>query len=280
MKRENIHQPFEIVYKELEECPQPEHSHSFFELVYIVYGTGVQLINNNSFNYSEGHMFLITPEDSHSFEVSSKTGFFFIRFNDIYIKSGLIDSVQTKRLELILENANHQPGCILRNKSDKLFTRPLVEAIIRERSNHNLFDNELVVQLVNSIIIIVARNIAKCLPAKINSGSEKRIVSIIQYVQNNIYNPEKIKAGDIAQHFGLSEFYMGRYFKKHTGETLQQYILNYKLRLIEIRLKYSDLRIGEIAFELGFSDESHMVKFFKKAKGISPGEFRKVAKRI
>ena len=47
MKKENLHQPFEISVKELEESPLKEHEQTFFELVYILSGTGLQCINNN-----------------------------------------------------------------------------------------------------------------------------------------------------------------------------------------------------------------------------------------
>ena len=36
------------------------------------------------------------------------------------------------------------------------------------------------------------------------------------------------------------------------------------------------MRINEIATELGFTDESHLNKLFKKYKGIIPSEFRKM----
>lgn len=82
-----LFQYMEISVKELEESPLKEHEHTFFELVYILSGTGLQCINNNKFDYHEGHMFLITPQDCHSFDIHTTTKFFFIRFNDIYIYS-------------------------------------------------------------------------------------------------------------------------------------------------------------------------------------------------
>ncbi len=48
--------------------------------------------------------------------------------------------------------------------------------------------------------------------------------------------------------------------------------------LIETRLSFSDLRINEIASELGFTDESHMNKLFRKYRGMSPSEFRQNVK--
>jgi len=275
MKKENLHKPFEIIYQELDESPLlQEHEHSFFELVYIVSGSGLQCINNNVFDYHNGHLFLITPQDCHSFDVKETTKFFFIKFNDIYIKSNMLHSDNIQRLEFILDNANHKPGCILRNQSDKNFVRPLIEAILREHINKDLYNHELITQLVNTLIIVVARNIAKILPEKVNSCSEARTLDILQYIQSNIYYPEKLRAKTVANHFGISEFYLGRYFKKHTNETMQQYIINYRLKLIETRLLFSDLRINEIAFELGFTDESHMNKLFRKYRNISPTEFR------
>ena len=79
----------------------------------------------------------------------------------------------------------------------------------------------------------------------------------------------------ISHNFGISENYLGRYFKKHTNETMQQYILNYKLKLVENRLLHSEMRISEIVAELGFTDESHLNKLFKKYRGCSPTNFRK-----
>ena len=69
MKRENLHQPFEISFSELDESLLKEHEHTFFELVYILSGTGIQWINNNMFPYHDGHLFMITPGDTHSFDL-------------------------------------------------------------------------------------------------------------------------------------------------------------------------------------------------------------------
>jgi AraC-like DNA-binding protein len=276
MIRENLYEPFSITYCTLDKCPKFEHKHNFFELIFIISGTGRQCINQSSFNYRPGHMFLITPEDCHSFDVETTTEFFFLKFNDIYLKKGGLLNENIKRLEYILHNANHQPGCILRNQPDKRLVGPMVEAIIREHEIKDIYNQELIRQLVNTLIIVVARNIARYLPEQVNMGAEEKAMDILQYVQHHIYYPEKLKADVISDAFSISEAYMGRYFKKHANETLQQYITNYKTKLIEHRLQFSDKRLTEIAGEFGFTDESHFNKFFRKQKGQSPKEYRKV----
>lgn len=278
MKIENLYEPFSIATEMLDEYFKKDHQHTFFELVYILSGNGKQCINNSNFAYNAGHLFLITPQDCHSFEIETTTQFFFLRFNDIYIKSKGLQTENIQRLEFILQNANHQPGCILRNQTDKSLVHPIIEAILREYVNHDLYNKDLIQQLVNTLIIIVARNIAKYIPNQVDEATEEKALNILQYIQNNIYCPQKIKSGEISKQLGISENYLGRYFKKHTNETMQVYINNYKTRLIENRLIHSDMRITEIAYELGFSDESHLNKFFRKQNGISPGEYRKTTK--
>ncbi|WP_245705540.1 helix-turn-helix domain-containing protein [Chitinophaga filiformis] len=72
-----------------------------------------------------------------------------------------------------------------------------------------------------------------------------------------------------------SENYLGRYFKKHTNETLQEYILRYKLRMVESRLLHSNMRLTEIADSLGFTDKSHLNRLFRKYNGVSPAQYKK-----
>lgn len=274
MIKETLHEPYEIVYQKFDECPKYGHKHLFFELVYVLSGSGKQCINNNKFDYHAGHMFLITPDDCHSFDIENTTEFFFLRFGNVYLRSKDFHTDDVKRLEYILQNASHQPGCILKNFSDKPLVKSLIEAMIAEYVNRDLYNKELITKMVDTMIVLVARNIAKYLPAGIKEDSEQKTLDLLNYIQANIYNPEKLRAEKLCAEFGISENYFGKYFKKQTKETLQQYIANLRIKLIEARLRFSDMRINEIAFELGFTDESHLNKFFKSHKGMSLKTFR------
>jgi AraC-like DNA-binding protein len=279
MRLESLAQPFEIVYRRLDVCPKSTHKHSFFELVYILSGTGMQRINGNDFEYTPGQMFLLTPEDAHSFDIDTTTEFVFIRFNDIYVRlpkpGDDRDMDWIRKLEFILNNAPHQAGCILCNPPDKVLMRSLVESLLTEQEKKPLYYHAVVQQIVNTIISIVARNIGMILPDRVSENKESHAINLLNYIQENIYNAEKLRLKVIAEHFGMAEGYLGRYFKKQTGESLQQYIINYKLRLVETRLLHSDMRINEIVSELGFTDESHLNRLFKKYRGLTPTAFRK-----
>jgi AraC-like DNA-binding protein len=276
MKNHNLYQPFEVEVKSLNTFAKASSVKNYFELIYIIDGTGVQFIDNKKFNYRKGNLFLITPQDAHSFEITTPTKFFFLRFNDYFItQKSNKEKELLQHMEYILQNASHRPGCILKNKIDKPLVDLLIQSIIKELDNEQLYYHKIVEQIVNTLITIVARNIALKLPKNIKENTGETVLEMLHYIQQNIFDPKLLKAEKISAHFGISLHYLGRYFKKQTGETLQSYISNYKLRLIETRLLHSDMRINEIAYELNYADESHLNKAFKKFKGMSPSEYRK-----
>jgi AraC-like DNA-binding protein len=178
-------------------------------------------------------------------------------------------------MEFILSNASHRPGCILKNKADKPFIASMVDNIVQQQINQQLYHSKITETIVQTIILVVARNIALKLPKNIKENTGEAVLDILHYIQENIFNSDLLKVEKICTNLGISVSYLGKYFKKQTGETLQQYIVNYKLRLVEMRLLHSDMRISEIVFELNYTDESHLNRLFKKYKGINPSEYRK-----
>src|SRR5580692_9037270 len=169
---QRLHQPFEIEYKELNECPVDQHRHTFFELIYIVKGMGTQIVNQHTLEYYPENLFLVMPQDIHHFKIKSTTAFLFIRFNDIYFEAqrgkdnhgNLGDWIQ--KLEYIFQHNTHMAGCIIRDQNDKPLVRALIDAILREYINQKSFHREMVQQLINTLITVVARNISMVLPPK------------------------------------------------------------------------------------------------------------------
>lgn len=284
MTRENLYRPFECELREFETFPKGGRQNSFFELIYVLDGAGNQHVNGSEFSYRPGNLFLLTPQDVYWFEIAEATRFFFIRFNDSFINSNhaknLDDGEWLHNMKFILENASHQPGCILKNQTDKPVVRELVENILREQTSQQLFYKTIIGQFVNTAITIVARNISMRLPERIKVTREDPVYRILQYIHHNIYEAENLRTENLSRVVAISKHYLGRYFKKHTGETLQAYITEYKLKLVETRLLHSDLRIGRIAHELNFTDESHLNRTFKKSRGMNPSEYRRLWKSV
>jgi AraC-like DNA-binding protein len=273
MEIRNLYQPFELEYLEVEEYRAKEHKNTFFEMVFVLEGRGIQSINDHQLPYSSDKLFLISPKDKHGFEVDALTRLFFIRFNDIYLRTQRKEWVQ--KLEFIFHNHNHLPGCILKNVTDKPLVRAMVEALIRENTSQHSHSQEVIRQLINTVLMIAARNITLAVTGVNSPAETDNPVLLLNYIHQHIYQPEELKAEKMARRFNIAPTYISEYFKTQTGQNMQQYIATYKIRLIEARLRYTDIQLNEIVYEFGFSDASHLNRFFRKHKGVNPSEYRK-----
>lgn len=273
MRKENMHQSVEVIYKKINECPIVDSKFSFFQMVYVISGNGFLHINGNRISYQSGNLMLLTPNDYHKFDTVTTTEFLLVKLNSEYVKEYKSKSID--HIECLLHYATHLSGCILKNKADEFLVRSIAESLMHSIENKDIYDEDLVSHYVNALIVIAARNLAKIKPIGVKENADKRILEIINYIQANIFYPQKLKASVIAAQFDISDTYLGSYFKSHCGETIQSFTSNYKIRLIEHRLVFSDMRINEIVEEFSFSDESHLNKFFKKYRGISLTGYRK-----
>lgn len=188
MTKGNLYQPFEIDYKAIDIFPKATYQNNFFELIYIVDGTGLQWTNNNRFNYRKGNLFLLTPQDTNFFDIVTTTHFFFLRFSDTYIKlKTAAERDWIDRIDFILRNASHRPGCILKNQADKPLIASLVANIMREHTNQQLYHSQIIEQLVSTIITIVARNIALKLPKNVKETTGEAVLDILRLFETRIF---------------------------------------------------------------------------------------------
>lgn len=269
-----MHKSLEVYYEKVDSCPLRDRQFNFFEFVYVLSGQGYHSINGNCLPFKSGDLFLITPKDSHTFDLENTCEFIVIRFAPCYVKSYSWQSID--HIECLLYYASHLSGSILVNPDDRQMVASIMDGIRRTLDHDNIYSEDLVRHFVNAIIVIAARNISVIKPENLSPNADVRILNILDYIQENIRQPDRLKIAEIAEEFGLSPTYLGSYFRKQCNEPIQQYISSYRIRQIEHRLRFSDKRVHEIADEFGFADESHINKFFKRHKGMSLKKYRQI----
>ncbi|MGI9537018.1 MAG: helix-turn-helix domain-containing protein [Desulfocapsaceae bacterium] len=72
---------------------------------------------------------------------------------------------------------------------------------------------------------------------------------------------------------GISKYHFIRVFRENTGLTPHKYLNQTRIKRSEQMLR-EGLDLSEVAYQTGFSDQSHFSRMFKSIKGISPGAFR------
>lgn len=272
--------PFEVQVLSLDEWTQRPVKNNFFEIVYIESGKGMQCINYNLYPYESGSVFLLPPLKCHSFTIDEATKFVFVKFTRAFFRQAASQPVDHekwfKEASYVLANYNQQPGEIIPDEIERGNLVRLLDTIVYEWQKHSLNSSELIRSLMVSCLHILIRGIRQHMSMSQDViSSDNRYAELTAYIQDNLDQPERLRIEELAKRFFISSNYMSEFFIKHGGISLREYITRSRLKLVEIRLLYSDLTVREIAEEYGFTDASHLSRIFKKYVGKSIRDFRR-----
>lgn len=283
MKRYKQYSPFVVLEFEAEVWEHPVHKHNYYEIIFIGAGEGLHTINDATFPYKANDVFLLSPEDYHSFSISQPTSFCFFKFTELVFGKANTTVEHRKwfeRIEAVIAAPNQLPGAVPFKHNDRLHAESLSRMVLNEHHHPSCYSDQIISDCMSVLISIVARNICYMYnETGIEQKSDSEQVNkMLTYIRHNVYDADKISALAIAREFGMSKNYVGIFFRKNTGDTLQSYILNYKLMLAENRIRNSAFAITDIAYDLGFTDVSHLNKLFKRKYGASPVQYRREAR--
>jgi AraC-like DNA-binding protein len=288
MKRYIQHEFLKISHFATKEWLHPVHNHNHFEIIFIHSGKGTHCVSGMNRPYAGKCLFVLGPCDSHYFQIEEETEFTFLKFTNAYISVNephLIGSATSanahwnQEIDHLLIHVRKQglPVWGTDREVDKM--DQLVRLIAQEWEETKNETSQTVFYLMRALLSMLLQNMTASLPAVKGKQGERRIddsriTKIINYVHEHIYSPEHIQLDHLAKGFGYSKHYLGMFFKEQTGISLRDYLNQYRLHIIENRLRHSSFTLKEIGYELGFTDPSHLNKFFKAQKKMTPSAFR------
>lgn len=85
---------------------------------------------------------------------------------------------------------------------------------------------------------------------------------------------EKLTVEGLASMAGFSRYHFIRVFKRQTGFTPYEYIINTRMSNARYLLKNTALTVKEICFSAGFSGESSFCSTFRRIEGMTPAQYR------
>lgn len=88
------------------------------------------------------------------------------------------------------------------------------------------------------------------------------------------HHKEDLSLGTVAKAVNTSTFYFCKMFKKATGINFTDYLSRIRIEKAKNLLLNPNLRISEIAYEVGFQSLTHFNRIFKKLAGQSPTQYR------
>lgn len=280
MQRFNLQDTFLIKKFVKEDTHRDEDSRNYFEIIFIENGEGRHFINEFIVSYYTGDVFLIAPGDKYWFEIDEQTEFSYFQFTESLFSSrmNLPDrSYWLHRIERIINHPNLLPGDVIKNAYDKTLIWDIHNVILSEHKAGKEYYKHNISNMISTILSIIARNISR--DYKPNTQSKAKDLqttmdAVLTYIRQNVYDTERMKVSAIAEQFKMTSSSLSAKFKKSQGDSLHHYILMYKLQLVKYRLKNTDFTVSEIAYQLGFTDESHLTRIFKKYNDMTPKKFK------
>ncbi len=102
--------------------------------------------------------------------------------------------------------------------------------------------------------------------------SASQIKRVTDHIKGHLHSG--LSLAEIAETVHLSPFHFARQFKRATGKTLHEFVLECRVEAAKRLLRRPELSVGQIAGEAGFAQQSHLAAHFKRATGLSPRAFR------
>ena len=126
---------------------------------------------------------------------------------------------------------------------------------------------------VDTLIIPLMRMFELAYSKLANKEKDNNMVlEIIKYI--NRHYAENITLQQICGEFSRSRSCISHAFKKETGRSFREYLIDVRIQSAKSLLCHSNLTISEIAFSVGFNDSNYFSSVFKSHTGISPRMYR------
>lgn len=255
----------------------PTHSHTYYEIIYIIKGSGIHQLNNNLLPYQSGDLFVISTDDEHYFDIKKRTRFFFIKFTDTYFNSNKklsCDEFLLNTPENIMRDKSLKENVLKLDETCASILKNTIDNIRSYNCKANISTSPIAFYQILSIFGLIKESLQQQNIKITGSGIDND--QIISYIHQNIYKPKLVQIKTIADHFNISQSYFGTYFKRNFSISYRDYSNKLRVQLIEKRILNKQLSMKQIAYEFGFTDESHLSNYFKKQRNMKPSAVKKL----
>lgn len=249
-----------------------EPSHSFgpamrnhFLFHYVISGTGTLFAENSkkesiSYSIKSGQGFMIFPNQICTYiaDAQQPWEYVWIEFDGLRAKetvelSGLCvnSPVYKAKYKDIAQTMKDEMLYIVNHKDDSPF------------------------HLIGHLYLFIDSFVKSSTIAQISKSNNLRdfyIKEALSFIEQNFQND--ITVEEIAACCGLNRSYFGKIFHEVLGKSPQEFLISYRMTKATELLKLTSLSIAEVGSAVGYANQLHFSRAFKKIYGISPRQWR------
>ncbi len=186
--------------------------------------------------------------------------------------------------------------------NQRLYSRAVEELVDRDPArlvlrDHSVFQDPLLLQLAlglqrevrqltsasklyvetiaETMIVHLLRHYSTqhiALPEYLQRLSRQQMKLVTDFILAHLQDPLSLSM--LAQQIGFSSYHFARLFRRTTGQSPHQFVLDKRLEAAQRLLKETDLPLARLAVEVGFSNQGHFTQVFKRHVGLTPLRYR------
>lgn len=256
---------------------QIEHSHDYFQIIWVKKGQGQYTINFENKEITDNSLIFIQPDIRHSVYLCGEMDIVNITFSTSFLEylcPKMETLVKYDLFSMYDASTMVTVNCQVANKINRI-----LEAMLEEQECRTYPISKIlrIGSLFTLFIIEIKRQLMAPMNIKKPSFAYSMTLNFRKALKENVCNTHHVK--DYADLLGISQASLYRYVTATLGVSPLEVIHEELVTRAKQLLMTSTLTIKEIAEELGICDAMHFAKIFKNVTGESPDSFRNIAIR-
>ena len=247
-----------------EDC-EPRHAfgpgeRNTYLIHYVLRGCGVFSVGGKTYHVGTGEAFLICPRELVYYEADDKTpwSYTWIGFSGFKAEECIRQTILPERR-------------VFRYSNEELYhcQQRLVEAL-QVGAGRELMLASVLYEYLYLLLRHYGRSTRR--ETVIRYGNQY-VKQIKEYIASSY--AEGVQVSDVAEYLQVDRSYLFRLFKEETGKSLQEYLIEFRLRKACELLRMTDYPIGTVACSVGYTDSLYFARLFHKRVGVSPTVYRR-----
>lgn len=275
--RENIfvsHHPLEA------NCLTKQHSHDYFELMYVSRGSCTQKIGSVPCNLSAGDFCLLNPYITHEIDIdSAETLLFNIMIRQSLLRESFFSMIAGNDLishffATSLFTESQQKSYLYVPGGENTAAANHIHSLIIEFHEKKLGYQKAAENYLALLFMELARSLQDRIDRENYTMMGGNLLSeILAYINQHKL---EVTLTSVAEEFHYHPKYLSSLIKRYTHKSFSEILLEAKLQDVCCYLKNTSLSIDEISQLMGYYDRSYFNRLFKKTFQMSPGQYRKI----
>ena len=250
------------------------HVHTFYEILWFQEGEGTHTVDFTDYPVRKDSIFFLSPGQVHHFDGNKDYRGVLLKFctdflkdekanEDIFIKYNVFNTFDSA------------PFCTIPDPGIAEHLATYIRMMEEELANSNTFGHlDMLCSLVKIFLVTVHRYGQKDGSVHLNTGkaSHRLFVQFRRVLEQEYDTLHTVK--DYADRLNVSQKTLGNSVLECSGQTPLSYINNRIILEAKRLLRFTNMMIKEVSYQLGYEDPSYFVKFFKRETGFLPSDFK------